>query len=353
MVLFPKLLGILLFLALTREFLRFFALSGFLIGSTFEFRHRVESEFMQIHKPVAIDAIRNQDIPVIQNIIKVILGQKHITSKQYKLLANLKSFISSSDSHNQEKLLELIEQDKYLKGSQPIIGGFQYQLSHLIINENAEYFNVNGLDLICFNIRDNTDPVVLFFLGNMSQIENMFSFYLDLYKSIGYGFCAFNYRGYGNSKNSHISVPAIAKDADIIYLFLRDTLGLSNIGIHGVSMGGYPAVSVGSKYHTELKFVVAEKTYKSTELVAEKKFGSQLGAWLVILTGQNTGNMLPLWREISCKKILIYAESDEVIIGDARLIDDETENVIVIEQGLHGDYISDVDMSNMKKLLVQ
>jgi alpha/beta hydrolase fold len=328
-------------------------LSGFFIGSTTDFRRKVESNMVQKHQPIVLAAIQNLDIPVLQNIVQIIQGQKHITRKQHKFIRILNHSISSRDPVDQQKLLDLINSDNSLIGSQPLIGGFHFQLSHLIINDNAKYFNVDGLDLICLNLTDTaSDPVVLFFLGNMSQIENMFSFYLDLYKSIGFGFCAFNYRGYGNSKNSHISVPAIAKDSEVIYRFLRDTLGLSNIGIHGVSMGGYPAVYVGSKYHTELKFVVAEKTYKSTELVAEKRFGSQLGQWLVILTGQNTGNMLPLWRGISCKKILIYAESDEVILGDARLIDDETEMVITIENGRHGNFISDEDLIEFKEFLV-
>jgi alpha/beta hydrolase fold len=347
-------------LLILRDILTRVVISQFLVGTTTSHRQSVESNMINSHTSELLTAIQNKDLPQVSDTLQILSNQRILSKDQLRLNDNLKRFIAHpDDSQMQSKLTDILVRAQMRKTFRinPLFGGFYYRLSHLRLKHGAKYYNVGGLDLLCFNTEDRSDSiqVVLYFYGNGSYIEDVDWYTVNLYKSIGYGFCAFNYRGFGNSTKPNPSITAIAEDAEIVYLYIRDTLKIMNIGIHGLSMGGHPAVSVGSKYHKELKFVVADKTFRSSEAVAvEKLGGSKIGRWLMKWTGQSTGDKLELWRNIECKKILIYSEIDEMIVGDARLIDStSTVNLFEIKQGKHSSNLNEADVQKFKDILSQ
>jgi Serine aminopeptidase, S33 len=301
-----------------------------------------------------LDAVVNFDIETLKEAAICLKKQKFCTTDQMELVKSLERYAKFKEPSAKHEIVETItkEAERYFRGSRrfPLYGGFDYKLAYMQNVQGNQCYTTDGLDLVCC-MPEGFNKIVLFFHGNGSYIEEIDQFYVDLYKSMGYGFCAFNYRGYGNSRKGNISIPILAKDAETVYLFLRDSLGIKNIGIHGLSMGGFPAVRLGSRYHQELQFVVAEKTFRSTEMVAGKTLGNFLGDLLMRFTGQGTGDLLYLWRQIKCKKVLTYSECDEVIVGDARLIDDQCPNLFVYKNGSHTATIDDRSIRRLKEII--
>lgn len=68
-----------------------------------------------------------------------------------------------------------------------------------------------------------------------------------MYLELGYKIILWNYRGYGQSTGEP-SLTRSLGDADSVYQYCRNQLGLNIEVVHGYSIGGPPAISLALRY---------------------------------------------------------------------------------------------------------
>ena len=64
--------------------------------------------------------------------------------------------------------------------------------------------------------------------------------WVEFYLENGIDVLLWNYRSYGESSGD-ISYDNIRKDADLVLDYLKDEMKISNVGVHGISLGGIAA----------------------------------------------------------------------------------------------------------------
>jgi hypothetical protein len=150
--------------------------------------------------------------------------------------------------------------------------------------------------------------------------------FVQVYATLGYSFCSFNYRGFNRSRGWPAAAN-VAHDAALVLDFLRNHLGFKRVGVHGRSIGGICAVQLGSRSDVaQLDFVVADRTFSKLSLAAK----AMLGTWAqisVVALQEDSPDLGKLWLNVKCPKIVIHAEDDEIIRPSASLVTGIAKNI--------------------------
>lgn len=155
-------------------------------------------------------------------------------------------------------------------------------------------------------------PCILWCNPNAGYYETMVyeSHWLDFYLSQGCNVFAFNYSGFGRS-TGHPTPAALANTGDAIIEFLR-LRGVTQIGVHGRSIGGIVACHLASKHPDLVKLLIADRTFSTLALVAKFLMGSWAVKGLSISAtwAENTAS----YYKAKCYKVMIHDPKDAVIL---------------------------------------
>ena len=197
----------------------------------------------------------------------------------------------------------------------PLLGSLGYMRSQIRTLLTATTFLVEDrLDCMLYNPK-NSDKVVLFCNPNAGYFETV-AFqpdWLDIYSSMGYAFCSWNYRGFGRSLGS-ASVSSLPGDAAAALRHLKEQCGFKRIGVHGRSIGGVCAASLGMS--GGLEFVVADRSFTSLGHAAKELLGwpAFSALWFA---GESGPDLSVQWLQISSPAKLILWDPEDEIVADA------------------------------------
>lgn len=178
---------------------------------------------------------------------------------------------------------------KYLKGTLLVllIGGVAMGLVHLagkladkvIFQPPADtYPELSGVEML--EVEGNNNIAVRFsapaqkdglvFLHCHGNAENLrlLAWRQEMFVSRGYGFCSFDYEGYGRSSGK-VSEQAVDRDVMRVWEFLTREKGIApeKIVVHGFSLGTGAAVSLAVRLE-KAKALILEAPFTSTYAVA-------------------------------------------------------------------------------------
>jgi len=156
-----------------------------------------------------------------------------------------------------------------------------------------------------------TGPTMIWCNPNAGYYETMVyeSHWLDLYLKEGCNVFLFNYSGFGRS-SGHPTPSALAADGDAVVEFLKKR-GVTQIGIHGRSIGGICACNVAQRHPDVIKILVADRTFSSLGLVAKFTFGN----WAVkgLSVAATWADNISKFNQARCYKVLICDPKDATI----------------------------------------
>ncbi len=123
------------------------------------------------------------------------------------------------------------------------------------------------------------------------------SFYLNL----GFDLIYFNYRGYGRSEG--VPTPdRLKSDAEYVLKHFKANKSISNLIIHGESLGGMVACSLAKS--NKIKLLVCDRTFASLDSVAARLMGTwaeigirYLGHWYT--------NSVTDYLKADCRKVIL------------------------------------------------
>ena len=238
-------------------------------------------------------------------------------------------------------------------------------------NTSYEYFNIDGKNFNVktedgisiaahlFTLKGGLDtmkarPTVIYFHENAGSLADRFSYFGQYVNSCQVNLLCFGYRGYTRS-NGHPSMQGIMRDADAVmkhvFTALAESLDLSNLYLHGKSIGGGAASYVASKpqYRDKLKGVVLDTTFNSVSALVAHTIPSLSHAldtifenesWPVLLNAKNFDQSVPvLVIGVANDEICPYEHSvklQQELIALERKVVFET-----FEVGGHNDYCYD------------
>lgn len=131
--------------------------------------------------------------------------------------------------------------------------------------------------------------------------------WLDFYLSQGCSVFLFNYSGFGRSSGLP-SPAALAEDGEAVVELLKQR-GVTQIGVHGRSIGGIAACHLAAKF--DLQILIADRTFSTLAKVAKLTFGNWAvqGLTLAATWADNASNFFAS----RCYKVLICDPKDQVI----------------------------------------
>eukprot|EP00397_Hematodinium_sp_SG-2012_P013686 GEMP01013906.1.p1 GENE.GEMP01013906.1~~GEMP01013906.1.p1 ORF type:complete len:832 (+),score=114.40 GEMP01013906.1:284-2779(+) len=160
-------------------------------------------------------------------------------------------------------------------------------------------------------------PIVVCCNPNAGYYETMVyqSDWLEFYLSRGVSVMVFNYRGYGRSRGRP-SPNAVREDGNLVVSHLF-SLGCTQVGIHGRSIGGVAACYAATKH--SLAFCVADRTFSSLGLTAKYTYGNwaEQGLRVCGTSCDNTDYYYSIPPE--CMKVLMVDPNDAIIPDFASL----------------------------------
>lgn len=122
--------------------------------------------------------------------------------------------------------------------------------------------------------RNQDYPVILYLHGNAANITYR-KYAIDLSKRVNCNMFLLDYRGYGRSRpDFKPTVKSIMEDAEEAYEWLQTKYPDNKIIVWGESLGGAPAVHIGTKYNC--RSLVLFSTFSSISDLAKFYIG---GAW--------------------------------------------------------------------------
>lgn len=98
--------------------------------------------------------------------------------------------------------------------------------------------------------------------------------------------------------------------------YIRNTMNIKRLGVHGVSMGGLVATYLANAKH--LDFLVADRTFASLTAVAAYSF-HHVVSWIFFLLTWWNHSTCPDYLDTKCYKVTTYDPKDEVIPSLASL----------------------------------
>lgn len=168
----------------------------------------------------------------------------------------------------------------------------------------VEMVDVGGGNSIAIRYTPPADPEGVVFLHCHGNAENLrtLAWRQEMFRARGYGFCAFDYEGYGRSSGKP-SESAVQRDVLRIWEYLTKEKNISprRIVIHGFSLGTGAASFLASKLE-DAKALILEAPFTSTYAVAKMQ-------WI-------PGNRFPNIDCISAVKfpvLIIHGDKDRII----------------------------------------
>lgn len=156
-----------------------------------------------------------------------------------------------------------------------------------------------------------TGPTMIWCNPNAGYYETMVyeSHWLDLYLAQGCNVFLFNYSGFGRS-TGHPSPSALAADGDAVVEFLKRR-GVTQIGVHGRSIGGICATHMAARHPDHVKILVADRTMSTLAEVAKYTFGN----WAVkgLSLSATWADNLRHYSKARCYKVMICDPKDATI----------------------------------------
>ena len=106
------------------------------------------------------------------------------------------------------------------------------------------------------------NSTILFFYGNSALYEYFYIQQGDIkyYTNRNINIVFYNYRGYGDTPGD-ANPYTQRKDGEAVIDYLRNTLGIKKLGLHGHSIGGLSAVLLANRKKVEL--LIADRTFSS------------------------------------------------------------------------------------------
>ncbi len=108
------------------------------------------------------------------------------------------------------------------------------------IRDSAAFFNST---LLTTGNNGNREKGVMIICGPNAAPYEIFSYtdkWVDYYLDNGINVFVWNYRGYGDSTGK-VNFENMRSDSELIVHHLKKELKFSNIGVHGISLGGIAA----------------------------------------------------------------------------------------------------------------
>lgn len=184
--------------------------------------------------------------------------------------------------------------------------------------DKPEAFGLVGVDVVTLDTPDGEKletwtweglkekPVIVFFHGNAGNLEDRFGMF-QMFKNLGFGFIAVDYRGYGNSTGSP-TYKSLITDA---LLVLDHTSSASHFAgrkvvLYGESLGTGVATEAATKRTVD--GVVLQSPYTSIADAAKDRF-----PWLpvdLLLTERFTN--VPQIAHINAPLLVLHGEEDEL-----------------------------------------
>jgi len=174
---------------------------------------------------------------------------------------------------------------------------------------NISFENSKIFQIPCFYQKWKQDckDVILFFHGNAEDLGMCESLGRSLSNMLKANVLMVEYSGYGIYKGN-VSTETIIEDAEIVYDFLVNELGLlpENILVIGRSLGSAPALHLAS--NRELKSVILLSAFTGIKDIVKNNYGS-LVSYLVAERFENIEKV----KKVSCPLLLIHGKYDELI----------------------------------------
>lgn len=149
-------------------------------------------------------------------------------------------------------------------------------------------------------------PVIVFFHGNAGNLEDRFGMF-QMFKKLGFGFIALDYRGYGNSTGSP-TYHSLITDALLVldHTSSERHFAERKVVLYGESLGTGIATEAATKRSVD--GVVLQSPYTSIADAAKDRF-----PWLpidLLLTERFTN--VPQIAHINAPLLVLHGESDEL-----------------------------------------
>ncbi|NTF18189.1 alpha/beta hydrolase [Agrobacterium rubi] len=148
-------------------------------------------------------------------------------------------------------------------------------------------------------------PVIVFFHGNAGNLNNR-HYMFQMFKNLGYGFVAVDYRGYGNSTGSP-SYRTIIDDALLVFdrTSANQAFRGRKIVLYGESLGTGVATEVATR--RRVSGIILQSAYTSIADAAKDRF-----PWLPIdlLLTERLSNIAHV-EKISSPILILHGEQDE------------------------------------------
>jgi hypothetical protein len=170
------------------------------------------------------------------------------------------------------------------------------------------------IDCIWFMAEGNVPEYSTVMICNPNAGFYEFAYYqsewLEFYLSCGVNVFMWNYRGYGRSMGRP-SPKSLQKDAEVIVKYLKQSRGVSKLGVHGESLGGCIASHVANT--CKLDFVFADRSLTSLADVAKYNFGWLAQVLFFFFTPDWRLNAAEKFIGADCFKIISADPKDSVI----------------------------------------
>eukprot|EP01017_Pseudomicrothorax_dubius_P004324 TRINITY_DN10843_c0_g1_i2.p1 TRINITY_DN10843_c0_g1~~TRINITY_DN10843_c0_g1_i2.p1 ORF type:complete len:812 (+),score=218.85 TRINITY_DN10843_c0_g1_i2:289-2724(+) len=170
-------------------------------------------------------------------------------------------------------------------------------------------------------------PTILFCNPNAGIYEFMYfeNEWVDFYVNRGINIFLWNYRGYGKSQ-SFPTPTRLLRDAETVVDYLRSTMNVRKLGVHGESLGGMVAAHVAAKKN--LDFLCADRTFSALRDVVRHGLNRVIeGIYLSITfwSQRVCGDYL----DTKCYKVITFDPKDEVIPARSSLAFGITEELLM------------------------
>lgn len=127
----------------------------------------------------------------------------------------------------------------------------------------------------------------------------------------GFNICVFNYRGYGKS-TGYPTFYNIAEDFDTIIEYLKSYKSVESFGVYGYSIGGVAVAHALTLHNTDVKFVIAERTFGKMTDVVNNLVGPYLTLLYKYIYDKYYDSSYSYYKG-KCVKILTNSVDDEMI----------------------------------------
>jgi len=161
-------------------------------------------------------------------------------------------------------------------------------------------------------------PTIVWCNPNAAYYETMVyqTTILNFYLERGCNLFLFNWTGYGRS-TGYVQPSAIPEDGEAVIEFLKSK-GITEIGVHGRSIGNLASCHLARKYPEVVKFLIADRTFSKLKLVAKFTYGEWAHHGLLLAQLPRTisadwASITSHFVETKCHKVMVCDPKDAII----------------------------------------